>query len=175
MPRDYVDEMRKLIDEYRSQPTYNAPLAAHAIVAKLVEENDDLLYGWLRLHAEQTIRAAMAAADAATRAYARGPGSNVSVFAEAARKAEAGDPTQLKQGFLQAVYTINDQYDRKALKDMTAEDVLFVASMYEDRSRAAMMEAAFFRALAKKIGLGRVADTFNNTQLAELRKTVVGR
>jgi hypothetical protein len=174
MNRDYADEMRKLIDEYRSQSSYNASLAAHEIVNRLMAENQELLDGWLKLHAVQTIRSAMASADAATRAHARGTGSSVSVFAEAARRAEEGDPTALKEGWLQGVYTINAEHDRKALKDMTAEDVLFVASRYEDQSRAAMLEAAFFRALAKKIGMGRVADSFNNTQLAELRQRIVG-
>lgn len=174
MPRDYADEMRKLIDEYRSQPSYNAALAAHEIVDKLKDENQELLYGWLQLHAVNTVRSAMSSADAATRQKARGAGSTVSVFAEAARRAEQGDPTQLKEGWLQAMYTINNEYDRKCLKDMTAEDVLFVAASYEDRARASMMEAAFFRALAKKIGMGRVADVFNNTQLAELRQSITG-
>jgi hypothetical protein len=97
------------------------------------------------------------------------------VFKEAAEEAGRGNSAPLRQGFLQAVYTINDANDRKALKDMTASDILFVADQYEGRANAAKLEAAFLRAVAKKLGTGRVADKFNNVQLDELRTRIIGK
>ena len=174
--RDYAAAMREFIDQYRtSSKGYNAGLIAGQIFERLLEEDRELLYGWLEAHAVNTIRTAITQVDAATRAHARANGP-ASVFADAAKEAEKGNLNPLKQGFLQAVYVINVDNDRKALKDMSADDVLFVAASYDDRARSAKFEAAFFREVAKKIGSGRrVADSFNNVQLAELRNRITGK
>jgi hypothetical protein len=166
--------MRKYLDEARTGgDSYNAVTAAREIAQKLLQDDRELYYGWLEAHAESTIRTALAAADAATRAHARK--SPASVFAAAAVAAEAGDPRPLRQGFLQAVYTVDADHNRKALKDMKAEDLNFVAAFYEDRARSHMFEAAFFRALAKKVEDGRVADKFDNMTLSELHNQVTGK
>lgn len=171
--RDYAEDMRKLIDRYRSAKSYNAGIAAHEIVEQLLGSDRELLFGWLEGHAVSTIRAAITATDAASRSYART--GTASVFAEAALAAENGDNAPLRQGFLQAVYVVDRDNNRKAFKDMVADDVLFVAANYEDRARSAQFEAAFMKAVAKRIGKGRVADKFNNVQLAELRQQITGK
>lgn len=172
--RDFATDMRRLIDKERTgNGSYNASVMAHEIANRLLSEDRELLYGWLEAHAVPTIRAAIVAIDAASRSYAR-KDNVTSLFAEAARQAEGGNQEPLRQGFLQAVYVINGENDRKALKDMTAQDVLFVAASYEDRAKSAMLEAAFLRAVAKKIGHGRVADKFTNIQLAELHLRLKG-
>lgn len=173
--RDFAADMRKFIDKMRSgSGSYNAGVLAHEVAQRLLTDDRELLYGFLEAHAVHTIRTMIVAADAATRSYARHNGP-ASVFADAARTAEEGDDKPLRLGFLQAVYVINSDNDRKALKDMTAEDVLFVAASYDNRAKSALLEAAFLRAVAKKIGKGRVADSFNNVQLAELRARVTGK
>jgi hypothetical protein len=173
--RDFAADMRKFVDKLRSgNGSYNAGVLAHDVVQRLLSEDRELLYGFLEAHATHTIRTMITAADAATRSYAR-HNAPASVFAEAAKEAEGGNKEPLKTGFLQAVYVINAQYDRKALKDMTAEDVLYVASSHESRAKSALLEAAFMRAIARRIGKGRVADAFNNVQLAELRARLTGK
>lgn len=173
--RDYATDMRKIIDKLRTgSGNYNAGILAHEVAQRLLSEDRELLYGFLEAHAVNTIRTMIIASDAATRSYARHNGP-ASVFADAVKSAEEGDYKPLKVGFLQAVYVINPDNDRKALKDMTAQDVLFVASSYDNRAKSALLEAAFFRAVAKKVGKGRVADSFNNVQLAELRARFTGK
>lgn len=166
--RDYAAEMRDIIDQRTQAVSYNAAEVADEIVQHLLHEDRELLYGWLEGHAAQTIRTAIAQRDASTRAYARTHAPKAA-FAEAANAAKGGDPQPLRLGFLQAVYVCAADNTRKALKDMTAADVLYVADSYEGRAKQALLEAAFLRAVAKKIGAGRVADVFNNQQLAELR------
>ncbi len=169
--RDFAADMRKVIDEYRTAPSYNVAVVADAIVEQLLNDDRELLYGWLQAHAASTIGSAIRAVDAATRSHAR-TSARVSVFAEAVAEAERGNSEPLRQGFLQAVYVVNRKNDRKALRSMTAIDVLFVASGYDIRAQGARMEAAFFRALAEKVGQRKVGDVFNNVQLAELRGAI---
>jgi hypothetical protein len=171
--RDYAADMRKYLDEARLSGAYNAVTAANEIAIRIRAEDQELYYGWLEAHAVSTIRVALVQADAATRAHART--TTASVFAAAARAAEAGNPQPLKQGFLQAVYVIDNDNNRKALKDMKAEDLDFVAASYEDRAKTQMFEAAFFRALAKKVGYGKVEDNFDNMTLSELHSQITGR
>lgn len=172
--RDFAADMRKYIDEGRAEGrAYNAAELAAYIVYKLKGEDRELLYGWLEAHAEPTIREAITRIDAASRAYARHT-APLSVFKEATDQAENGNPEPLRQGFLQAVYVINAENDRKALGDMTAEDVLYVSAGYDRRARSAKLEAEFLRQLAAKIGNGRVRDMFDNVELADLRNKITG-
>lgn len=173
-PRDFATDMRKLIDEYRNVDTYNATDVAHRVVDRLLAEDRELLYGWLQGHAVATVATAVRSIDASSRAQARQ--NPASVFAAAvAEFEEFGNSEPLKSGFLQAVYVVSDAHDRKELRYMTAEEVLFVAASYEDRARANNMEATFFRVLAGKLGLHKVGDMFNNVELAELRTKVTGK
>lgn len=173
--RDYAAEMRRYIDEFTSvEVSYNASEVADKIVAELLGSDRELLYGWLQAHAAGTIRAAIAARDASSRAYARHQKPS-SVFHEAAKQAESGNTTALRAGFLQAIYVVDGDNTRKQMRDMTASDVMYVAAGYEDRARSSLMEAAFLRAVAKKVGDGLVGDTFTNVQLAELRQRITGK
>lgn len=174
--RDYAAEMRRRIDEKRVG-SYNATVIAHEIVNDLLAGDRELLYGWLQGHAVDSIRRTVAEADAFTRSYARRPrNAPLSLFAEAVKSAEGGDSEPLRRGFLQAVFVVDDADTRMALRDMRANDVLYVADMYDARGQAALMEAAFLKAVAKKVGRNRrVSDVFNNVQLDELRETITGR
>jgi hypothetical protein len=172
--RDYAADMRKYLDEARNTDgPYNAVIAASEIAKRLRTEDRELYYGWLEAHAESTIRTALNQVDAATRSHARA--TPASVFAAAAAAAAAGDPAPLKQGFLQAVYVIDESYNRKMLKDMKAEDLQYVASGYEARARSQLFEAEFFRQVAKKVGEGTVSEIFDNQTLSELHGQITGR
>jgi hypothetical protein len=59
---------------------------------------------------------------------------------------------------------------RKPLGRMTARDLTYVASRYENRAAANKFEAAWFRAIAAKVGAdGTVADFFTDQQLHDMR------
>lgn len=172
--RDYACEMRELVDTYRDRPEYNAASAAVEIYDWLIANDRELLIGFLEGGAVLSIRSVMTAADAATRAYARANGP-ASVFAEAANEAEKGNPGPLRQGFLDARYVVDEKYSRKELRNMTSDDVLYVAQKYQDRARGAMREAQFLREIAKQIGNRTVGAVFNNVQLAELHGIISGK
>lgn len=63
---------------------------------------------------------------------------------------------------------------RKRLAEMTAQDCLFVAEGYEQRSKSAELEALFWRAVAKKAGRRLVGDVFTEESLASMRRSIVG-
>jgi hypothetical protein len=58
---------------------------------------------------------------------------------------------------------------------MTAADCVYVASGYEASARRARMEAAFHRAVAKKVGpLGRVQDVMDEGTYLRLYQSITG-
>ena len=65
-------------------------------------------------------------------------------------------------------YVVADD-SRSPLAKLDRQDLLFVAETYDARSKQNALRAAFFRALAKKVGRGCVEDHFDEVQIAELR------
>ena len=143
--RDYVGEMRVLIDA-EMLPGVSAPSAAVTIVEKLRANDPDLLAGWLDVGAVGFVREAIGAVTRSTRSHLRQVGAR-SAFADAA---EAGDVS----GWLAVPYVVDDRYSRKPLGDLVKAELLYVAKEYDADARAARLEAAFFRALAKHVGAG---------------------
>ena len=161
--RDYLADMRAVLDsEATGDP---APLVADRVVLKLRATDPDLLAGWLDAQAVAFIRDAIGYADRSTRARNRVVAAR-SVFAD---DADRGDVTR----WLSTRYVVEDGR-RPTLGEMTAADLRFVARSYDDDAKAARMEAAFMRALAKKVGAGRVSDHFSEDQIAALRSGLGG-
>lgn len=167
--RDYAAEMRAVIDAETSHGPYVSRIVAREIVEKLEANDAELLDGWLREHAEQLIWGAINDRDRSSRASARATSSR-SVFASAAEANEAGDSEPLR-GFLACPYVI-ESGERVRLADLTRADLNFVATGYEAQSRQSSMEAAFFRALAKKVRTGTVGDHFTEAKVAALRRSI---
>jgi len=63
----------------------------------------------------------------------------------------------------------------RRLGEMTGKDHLFVADQYTKTGRRALMEAAFHRAIAKRVGDRRTDEVFGPDELTELRVTFVSR
>lgn len=169
MTREYAAEMRALIDAETSHGPYVSRQIAREIVEKLEANDPDLLTGWLMVHAERLIWGAINERDRSTRSQARATGSR-SAFAAAASEHEAGDSKALGH-WLGCRYAVEDG-SRRVLAELTKADLLFVAESYEDRARQNSFEAAFFKALAKKVRTGTVADHFTEDKLAELRASL---
>jgi hypothetical protein len=169
MERNYVAEMRALIDEETSHGPYVSATIAQNIVDKLRANDPELLDGWLHIQAATLIRQAINLRDSSQRTHARITASR-SVFAQAAIEAEAGNPEPLTK-FLDTVYVVDDG-SRVRLRDMRAAQLNFAADSYRRRAQDAMMQQAFLRVLARKIGTGTVEDHFDEVRLAKLWRDI---
>jgi hypothetical protein len=167
--RDYTAEMRAVIDAETGHGPYVSRVIAREIAEKLAANDPDLLHGWLFEHAERLIWAAINERDRSKRASARVTASR-SVFAAALEANEAGDAEPLGR-FLGCPYVVEDG-TRRVLAELSRADLNFVAQTYDDRARQNSFEAAFFRALAKKVRNGTVADHFTEEKIAELRRSL---
>ncbi len=169
MSRDFAAEMRALIDTETSHGPYVSRLIAREIVEKLEANDPDLLTGWLMVHAERLIWAAINERDRSSRSRARTSGPR-SAFAAASDEHDAGDSTALGH-WLDSRFVVEDG-SRRVLADLKKADLLFVAETYQNRAAQNSFEAAFFTALAKKVRTGTVADHFTEAKLAELRASL---
>ena len=168
--RDYAGHMRAVFDAEMagSEPL---PSVAARVVAKLRMTDPGLLAGWLDSNAVNFVRDAMGTVDRSTRSHAR-KARPASMFADAARAAEEGDPVSLSS-WLDARYVIDEDGARAVLRDMRREHLVFVADRYETDARAASFEAVFMRALVKKVGARTVGEVFSPDQIESLRKRLV--
>ena len=169
--RDYAADMRAVIDAETSGAPYISRVIAAQIVDKLTVNDPDLLDGWLHGQAETLIWQAINDRDRSTRSHARTAASR-SVFARAAEAHAAGDSVPLC-GFLDVPYVVEDG-SRRRLADLNAHDLTFVADGYAAAARSSTLNAAFLRALARKVGDGRVADHFDDEHLAALWCSISG-
>lgn len=169
--RNYVTEMRAVIDREASGE-YVSALVAREIVEKLRVNDPDLLIGWLSDQATALIQQAINERDRSRRSYARTAGPR-SVFKKAADEMSAGQPAKMV-GLLGTHYVVNEENLRKPLGSMTGSDLAFVSGRYHERSMENALEAAFFDALARKVGSDQVSDHFTDEQLTEMRKSLRG-
>jgi len=163
--RDYVGEMRALIDAETADGPYVAPVIAEHVVKKLRATDPDLLAGWLDAQAVHFVRAAILARDCSTRSHAR-VATRRSQFAVDSKLHAAGESTALVHWL--AVPFVVDGGSRKAFADLTAADLDYVASDYERRAADNQMTASFMRALIKKVGKRRVGDVYDNATLTAM-------
>lgn len=166
--RNYVLEMRRVIDEYTSEGPYSSANVAAEIVRKLNETDKDLLAGWLMLQAKEVVRIAINRRDASIRSHARRNAPRVA-FNAAAKEFNEGDDEALGS-FLAVVHVTADGL-RKRLSEMTAKDLHFVADSYQKRADQNAMQAAFLNALAKRLDAHpeqRVADLYDEQRLAQM-------
>jgi hypothetical protein len=164
--RDYLGEMRQLIDAETGGGEYYVGTAAESIVAKLQITDPELLQGWLDRQAVAFVRAAITARDRSVRTYARIHASR-SVFRDAVQRHEGGDQ-QAMRGWLDTAYTVENGA-RKRLGQMTRADVLYIAESFERRMAHNGLRAALMRAIATKVRkTGIVSDYLTNEQIDRL-------
>ena len=159
--------VRQVIDETATSG-YRPAIAAE-IVAKLRQHEPDVLAAWLDAQAEHFIWQAISDRDRSKRSRAMHRGKSVA-FREAREQHESGDRTALRV-FLDAPYVIEDG-SRRPLSELRRDDLLYVASGYEQRKRENGMWEAFHRALAKKVGRGTVADHFTEDKLSAMWQSI---
>lgn len=167
--RNYVTEMRALIDEETSHGPYVSAIIAEKIVQKLQANDPELLEGWLHAQAVHILRQAINLRDSSHRTHARITASR-SVFAKAAIEAKEGNTEPLGK-FLETRYVVEDG-SRVRLADLREPQLNFVADSYKKRAQDALLQQAFLRALARKIGSDSVADHFDEDDLSKLWRSI---
>lgn len=178
--RNYVVEMRNLINKCISTDRQSAPDLARELVDRLRDSDPDLLYGYFRQHAVVLIATLIRDQDRQARERAREQSGPRAIFAQAAQKHDAGDSAPIKSlltkelnnsRLLDARYPVEDG-SRLPLGDLYAPQCYFVAQGFRDRSRANAFEHAFFKALAVKVGDGTVRERFTEAELVRLRDSI---
>jgi hypothetical protein len=172
MSRDYAADMRAVIDAETAAGPYVSAVVAEHIVDKLRATDPDLLNGWLDSQAAQLLRHAINLRDCSVRSHNRATQGR-SVFRDAAEAAAAGDIEPLRSHFLAEVYVVEDG-SRIRLADMRKPELLYAADTFQARARRNQMQEAFLRALAAKVGKGRVADRFDEDKVAALWRSLTG-
>lgn len=171
--RNYLSDMDAAIEEAMPDGDYTAPSVAADLVAQLRSTDPDLLSGWLNLRAEVVLADVIARRSNSKRQTARILAPR-QAFAEAARTfQESGEAVALRPFAFE--YVVDEAHTRRTVAQMTAVDCLFVADRYEDTARTARMEAAFQRAVAKKLGARTVADAFTEEQYLAMYQSITGR
>jgi hypothetical protein len=170
--RDFAADMTSVITaEIGDGPYVSAVIALH-IVEKLRATDPELLAGWLDLQAVGILRDAISTRSRSEKASARATRGR-SVFGDAAREHDDGDSTALTS-FLDVRYVVDEEHTRTRLAEMRKPELLFAADDYRRQANENLLEEAFLRALAKKVGARQVADVFDDDKLAAMWHSISG-
>lgn len=160
-PRDYVGEMRRLIDG-ETVGSYVPGVVAQRVYHRLQAEDPDLLHGWLYRQATSFIRDAINKRDSSLRTRARYHTPR-SVFAA---DAASGNAERVRR-WMDVKFTVEGGV-HLALAEMNKANLEFVAATYELRARGAWTQKTFLERLAEQVGNDRVEDHFTDEELSVL-------
>lgn len=164
--RDFITEMRSVVDGKLAAPQIMVPLLAKDIADKLRANDPELLAGWLDVLAPQVLGDFIGRRLSSRRTVARIHGRRTA-FGEAAERFEAGDSAAVTP-WLEMPYESADQ-SQKHLGLFDHSDLTYAHDAYAERAARNGFEAAFLGVLAKKVTAGTVADYFTNEQIAAMR------
>jgi hypothetical protein len=171
MSRDYRGEMNDLLAVKVPEADYIAGVVAAELVAWLDANDPDLLVGWLREMAPSLLTDVIGLRARGLRARAQRHAS-ASAFAEAAARFESTNDAECLSVF-RVTCVVSEDNLRRAVGDMTRDDHLFVASTYDRTAATAQMEAAFHRAVAKRLTKGqRTSDAMDEDTYLRLRDSI---
>jgi hypothetical protein len=168
--RDFIAEMALAVEAAIPAGDYVASVVAAGLVDRLREDDPELLAGYLDLKAAVILADVVARRSNSKRQAAR-IGAPRKAFAEAARTFGTDGDVAVLSPFA-AEYVVNDDNTRRTVANMTAGDCRFVAAKYEDAARISKLEAAFHRAVAKKVGGKTVGEVFTEDQYLEMYRSV---
>lgn len=170
MSRDFRAEFQAFVDERMPSGDYALPVLSVELVSELRETDPSLLAGWLDANAEQFVTQVLGDQDRSRRAR-RASDAPRSAFSEAAKRHAAGDAEAM--GAFDLRFIVSEDNLRRRLGEMTKADHLFVAGEHVKRSNAALFEAAFHRAVAKRIPAGKTTqDVLTEDQYLRLRSSI---
>lgn len=168
--RDFLADMSAAIEAAMPAGDYVAPVVAADLVDRLRVEDPDLLAGWLDLRASIFLADVIARRSNGLRQAAR-VNAPRKAFASAARSFAGNGGTAPLRPFA-FEYVIDEANTRRPVAFMTAADCRFVADRYDDSARTAKLEAAFQRAVAKRIGVRTVGDVFTEDEYLVMYQSV---
>lgn len=169
MTRDYVAEVRAIVDVETERGPYVPAQVADKVVAWLQHHDPELLTGFLQSHAARLVRTMINDRDRSARTHARQHASR-SVFRGALAQFVAGQYNALDQWLTIPIAV--DGNVRKPLATLTAEDLQHAASRYRDHAQRNAMMATFLHTLSTKVGDGTVADRYTDEQLATMWRSL---
>lgn len=173
--RNIGEEIMLVIEKFTSEEDWTASRAATQTVQYLLNHDPDLLSAFLESHAVDLIRTLISRQAASARSRNRVTARR-SVFERAARHFEdTGDDTMLHTNFLAEEYAVSGNR-RMRLREMRAEELLFVATRYRTQAVEMQMREAFLRALAARCeDEGRtVGELFSEEELATMWNSITG-
>lgn len=168
LKRDLAKEVRIVIDEEltKAGDTYIAGQIAQTVVNRLRVSDPELLTKFLDQHAVTIITQIVGNISRALKTYARANSGRVQ-YAKALERQEAGEPRALG-AWLDTVYVVTTDEQRKRLRDMDRNDLEYAIKDYTERARVNALQAAFLRALAKKVGARTVGEVYTDEELTEM-------
>lgn len=168
--RDYEGEFRAFAKSRIPAHDYVAALVAKDIITELEERDPDLLRGWIDWRIQNTVTDYVQKMSVATRASSRFHDPR-RLFREAADEfAETRDARVLKT--FEAEYVVDDTNMRRRVRDLTPDDCRYISDSYRRSAHTATLEAAFFRALRKRLmesGRATVSDLFTPDEYDRMR------
>ncbi|WP_433233842.1 hypothetical protein [Actinomadura nitritigenes] len=167
--RDFVAEMSAAIADALGAGDVIAPVAAEQLHARLLEEDPELLEGWLRTGAVQFLARAIGDRDRHRRTVARARAG-----ARAFQAAAASGDRQALSIFTTVRYVVDEDATRRPLGEMTGADHLFVAREYGRSAAKSAMLSAFHEAVARKVGDRKTAEVFSETEYNRLYRSIAG-
>lgn len=172
MRQDLAREVRAIVDEEidRAGETYVAGVVAQKVVNRLRQEDPELLTKYLDQHAVTIITQMVGSISRAQRTYARA-NSGKQVFSKALARQEAGEPRALS-AWLDTMYVVTTDDQRKRLRDMDRQDLEYAITDYTNRARSNALQAAFLRALVKKIGARTVGEVYSDEELSRMWNSI---
>ena len=166
--RDLAREVRAIVDDEleKAGETYVAGLVAQKVVARLRRDDPELLAKFLEQHAVNIVTRMVGDISRATKTHARATSGQVQ-FRKALERQEAGEPRALSV-WLDTVYVVTTNEQRKRLRDMDRQDLEYAINDYTNRAKVNMLQAQFLRALAKKVGARTVGEVYSDEELIRM-------
>jgi hypothetical protein len=178
--RDYIAEMDARIEAATRGSDWVAAVVAEKLCGQLLENDPELLDGWLRAMAIPLLRRVIGLRVHHERRAAK-RGARARAFAATAADLEAAEGGSEREsaaaallGMFSEIHVVDEDQTRKRAADMTGAEHLFVAeNTYQRSANTALMLAAFHRAVAKKVGKKRTADVLSEQQYESMYISIV--
>jgi hypothetical protein len=146
---------------------------AARLLAQLRTEDPELLAAWLDQHAEAIVRDAITSIIRQRRSRARKHAA-AGAFGKAAREfTQTGDVSVLSPFSVR--YVVDGLDTQRQVRDMNRTDCLFVAERYSISADRALMQAAFHKAVADRLGDRTVGEVFSEEQYNRMYRSLVNR
>lgn len=170
--RDLAHEVRTIVNDQLDLigDTYTAAQVAESVVQRLRQEDPELLAKFLDQHALPIFTRMVGDITRSQRSHARAV-SGRSVFAGAVKRHEDGEENALA-AWLDVMYVVTTDEQRRRLRDMDKNDLEFAAADYTERAKGNALQAAFLKALAARVGAKTVGQVFSDGELTRMWKSL---